>query len=235
MTETTTIAQAWVAALSELTTLTPNSKVKARSYDYKYVDLGELIEVTRPVLAQHGLVATTPVEAYEQGLAVSVHVFHVSGETLEFGPFPFPAGKDMQATGSAVTYARRYALGAALGIATEPDDDGQLAVEDAREAREAASRPARPSKPRKPAKAKKPESPALQAARAAADRLGDAARTVVPSIIEEVTGRQTKLVDLTETELEEVTSEILGVAVNQAGNPATVGEIVNQHFGEEAN
>jgi hypothetical protein len=230
-TTTTTLAQAWVAALSELTTLTPNSKVETGAYDYKYVDLGELISTTRPILAKHGLVATTPIGVHEQGLAVSVHVFHVSGETLVFGPFPFPAGKNMQATGSAVTYARRYALGAALGIATDPDDDGQLAVEDAREARPVE----KPSKPRKPAPAKKVESPALQAARAAADRLGDAARTVVPSIIGEVTGRQTKLVDLSEAELEEVTSEILGVAINQADSPATVGEIVNQHVGEEAN
>jgi len=38
-----------------------------------------------------------------------------------------PEGKTPQATGSAITYARRYALLAALGLATE-DDDGQTAA-----------------------------------------------------------------------------------------------------------
>jgi len=48
-------------------------------------------------------------------------------QQLEFGPLDLPvAGGTSQAYGSAITYARRYGMQCALGIATE-DDDGQLA------------------------------------------------------------------------------------------------------------
>jgi len=46
---------------------------------------------------------------------------------MEFGPLSIPMGKrDAHSTGSAISYAKRYALCAALGIVTE-DDDGQAA------------------------------------------------------------------------------------------------------------
>jgi hypothetical protein len=45
-----------------------------------------------------------------------------------FDPLPFPHGRDAQATGSMITYHRRYALLAALGMATGEDDDGASAV-----------------------------------------------------------------------------------------------------------
>jgi len=49
---------------------------------------------------------------------------HESGETLECGKLHVPAAKqDPQGYGSALTYARRYSLMAACGIAPE-DDDG---------------------------------------------------------------------------------------------------------------
>jgi hypothetical protein len=49
---------------------------------------------------------------------------HESGEMLECGKLHVPAAKhDPQGYGSALTYARRYSLMAACGIAPE-DDDG---------------------------------------------------------------------------------------------------------------
>lgn len=50
---------------------------------------------------------------------------------MEFGPLVLPYGNSPQAAGSAITYARRYALVAALGLATE-DDDGAAATQAAR-------------------------------------------------------------------------------------------------------
>ena len=65
---------------------------------------------------------------------------HTSGETLSSGPLHVPASKnDPQGYGSALTYARRYSLMAACGIAPE-DDDGN-----------AASKPVTYAKPSKPA------------------------------------------------------------------------------------
>jgi hypothetical protein len=121
------IAPALVAALADLTTVATGRTADAGTYSYKYADIADVVRLTRPVLASHGLVALTPLHDHGDGLACSVVILHDSGERLDFGPFPFPHGKDAQATGSMVTYHRRYALVAALGMAAGDDDDGKAA------------------------------------------------------------------------------------------------------------
>lgn len=133
-----TLAGAVVAALSDLMVIdaarTAQIPTKTGgSYSYKYADIGDAVKLTRPVLAAHGLVALTPVHGHGDGLACSVILLHASGERLDFDPFPFPHGENAQATGSMVTYHRRYALVAALGMAAGDDDDGQSAAPRERE------------------------------------------------------------------------------------------------------
>lgn len=195
------IHAALVSALADLTVVEKGNTAKiptkdGGSYSYSYADLPDVVRLTRPALAAQGLVALTPIV---EGPAVRVLIVHTSGETLDLGAFPFPPGRDAQATGSAVTYHRRYALLAALGIAADDDDDGHAATQ-------AAHRPAQP-----------PVSPALAKARKAAKALGDSARTVVPSIIAEVTGTDAKLADLDDDELAQVTKEILRTAADSEG------------------
>ena len=142
MTEHETLAQALVAALSELTVVEKGRTAKiptkdGKSYTYDYADIGDVVKLTRPKLAEHGLVALTPVHDYGNGLACTVKLVHVSGETLDLGPFPFDSARDAQSTGSAVTYFRRYALVAALGMAAGDDDDGHKAKAEQRETRPA--------------------------------------------------------------------------------------------------
>ena len=61
------------------------------------------------------------------GVTVETVFIHESGEMLECGKLHVPASKqDPQGYGSALTYARRYSLMAACGIAPE-DDDGNSA------------------------------------------------------------------------------------------------------------
>lgn len=121
------LASALVAALQQLTVVDTNRTANAGSYSYKYASIEDAVKLTRPVLAQHGLVALTPIVAHGNELACAVILLHTSGEKLEFPPFPFPHGRDAQATGSMVTYHRRYALIAALGMAAGEDDDGAAA------------------------------------------------------------------------------------------------------------
>lgn len=99
----------------------------------KYASLGAITEATRPVLAKHGL-------AYIQGLALTTdgiqvlvtRILHTSGQWIEDAGYALnPTKNDPQGMGSAVTYARRYTLGASLGIITEDDDDGNRASEPA--------------------------------------------------------------------------------------------------------
>jgi hypothetical protein len=121
-------ASALVEALGALLTVGKGREADTGAYRYQYADLGDIVNATRPTLAEHGIAVRTPIHAHGDGLAVTVQFVHTSGETLQDDPLPFPYGKDAQATGSMVTYYRRYALLAALGMAAGDDDDGAKAV-----------------------------------------------------------------------------------------------------------
>lgn len=54
-------------------------------------------------------------------------LMHKSGEWIEDTFTMKPVDERPQSLGSTITYMRRYALGAVLGIATEEDDDGNAA------------------------------------------------------------------------------------------------------------
>lgn len=132
MTETPNLAAALVAALADLTVIEKGNTAQipikgGGSYSYSYADLADVVKRTRPILAEHGIVALTPLHHHGADLACSVVLLHESGDRIDFGPFPFPHGRDAQATGSMVTYMRRYALVAALGMAAGDDDDGAAA------------------------------------------------------------------------------------------------------------
>lgn len=122
------LAAALVAALTDLCVVEKSRTANAGSYSYDYADLAAVVGVTRSSLAKHDVIALTPIHDHGPGLACTVVLLHSSGERMDLGPFPFPPGRDAQATGSMVTYHRRYALLAALGMATGEDDDGAAAV-----------------------------------------------------------------------------------------------------------
>lgn len=99
----------------------------------KYSDLASVRTAIREPFAKNGLaVIQLPRYDSDTGLVtVRTILTHKSGVTLEDEePLSLPVGKkDAQAVGSAITYARRYALMAIAGIAPE-DDDGNAAVFD---------------------------------------------------------------------------------------------------------
>jgi len=57
-------------------------------------------------------------------------ILHESGEWMSSAFKMKPVKQDPQAYGSVITYQRRYALSAILGLNTDPDDDGNSASED---------------------------------------------------------------------------------------------------------
>lgn len=94
----------------------------------KYADIGSVIDAIKPALANHGLGFTQHPQPSESGIIVETVLHHSGGESLSLGTLYVPANKlDPQAFGSALTYARRYALMTAFGVPAE-DDDGNAAV-----------------------------------------------------------------------------------------------------------
>jgi hypothetical protein len=90
----------------------------------KYVDLAGCIEAVVDALNSAGIALIQRTSEDSTGVTVETVFVHESGETLECGKLHVPASKqDAQGYGSALTYARRYSLMAACGIAPE-DDDG---------------------------------------------------------------------------------------------------------------
>ena len=93
----------------------------------KYAGLDACVEAVIDALHKHGIGLMQRTMPCESGVAVETVFIHTSGETLSSGPLQVPASKqDPQGYGSALTYARRYSLMAACGIAPE-DDDGNAA------------------------------------------------------------------------------------------------------------
>jgi len=94
----------------------------------RYADLGSIIEAARPVMTKNGLTFTQLVYRDETGIGVETVLMHASGEwissrlSVEVGE---ERGKSTaQVAGSVITYLRRYALAAILGIYADEDTDG---------------------------------------------------------------------------------------------------------------
>lgn len=95
----------------------------------KYADLASVIEAVRPI-AEQGIWFRQVLHEGADGVTVET-LYTGFGATISAGTLFMPAGKkDAQGFGSALTYARRYALQTAFGLATE-DDDGNAAAKSA--------------------------------------------------------------------------------------------------------
>lgn len=93
----------------------------------KYADLSACVEAVIDALNKNGIALMQHSHECGDGVLVETVFVHESGEILSAGKLHVPATKkDAQGYGSALTYARRYSLMAACGIAPE-DDDGNAA------------------------------------------------------------------------------------------------------------
>jgi len=93
----------------------------------RYADLSACVEAVITGLNDNGIALIQTCYDCATGVMVETMFVHESGEMLECGILHVPASKqEPQGYGSALTYARRYSLMAACGIAPE-DDDGNSA------------------------------------------------------------------------------------------------------------
>lgn len=93
-----------------------------------YSSLASVIDAVRPALSSNGLAFVQKLHNADGGVAVETVLIHESGQEMSCGTLFIPATKqDAQGFGSALSYAKRYSLQSALGIASA-DDDGEAAV-----------------------------------------------------------------------------------------------------------
>ena len=95
------------------------------SYKFKYADLATIDSVITIPLSGNGLSVTQLVE--EPGV-VTTMLLHKSGQFISTtSRMPMTGVTDKQAIGGVITYLRRYALAAILGIVSDEDDDANYA------------------------------------------------------------------------------------------------------------
>lgn len=96
------------------------------SFTYRYADLGDIQRAIGAKLAANGLAITFDTEEHGERLDVICRVHHIAGHSSS-ARFPVPIDRSTrmnaaQQVGAALSYGRRYALTAALGIVTADED-----------------------------------------------------------------------------------------------------------------
>ena len=135
-TDITQLAKAMLAVQKQLT---PATKDATNPYTRsRYATLNAVMDACKSALLDNGIWLTQITVPSESGtIALLTKLTHAETGQYQASVTVLPLQKpDCQGAGSAITYARRYALTAMLGMVTEDDDDG-----------EGAKLPPRPTRP----------------------------------------------------------------------------------------
>lgn len=99
--------------------------VKTKAYEFKYATLGNIIDKIKAPLKEAGLVYTQTIDGDK---IVTTLAAVEDGSTIQ-STMPIVFGADPKQVGASITYYRRYALVAMLGIAGEEDKDAPEAAQ----------------------------------------------------------------------------------------------------------
>lgn len=130
--QTDALAVALAKAQAAMTTVTRDREVEVRTktggtYKFKYATLDAIIEHVRKPLSDNGMWFTQTLENGDGKYKLITTLLHSSGQSLRSETPLLVENAGNQAFGSALTYMRRYALSAMLGIAADDDDDANSA------------------------------------------------------------------------------------------------------------
>jgi len=117
-------AEAFAKAQGELTN-PPKNKVNPH-FNSRYVDLSDGLDVIRKTFSKNGLAVIQGTTFENEVTILTTRILHKSGQWMEW-TYPVSGLDTHQKMGSAMTYARRYALFSIVGVAGEDDDDGNAA------------------------------------------------------------------------------------------------------------
>jgi hypothetical protein len=122
-----TLAEALIMLQARLPRIPFNASIQFGNRTHKYADLASITDAIFPLLHDVGLAWVTRPTLRDDGQFVLAYGLLFAATAEELGGFyPLP-NSTPQTIGSAITYARRYALCSILGIAAEDDDDAQTA------------------------------------------------------------------------------------------------------------
>lgn len=108
----------------------PSKSADNPFFKSKYVPLENVISTIKKYAIPKGLSYFQDTMTNEKGdIGIRTRIQHVSGQFIETDILYLPNDKkNAQGAGSSITYARRYQLSAAFGIASDEDDDGNGAA-----------------------------------------------------------------------------------------------------------
>jgi hypothetical protein len=126
--------KAFYKALSEFQTQIPSIKKTKTVYNrdgktvrYNYASFDDVVEAIKPLLDKYGLSYRFEAEYQDKIIIVKCFISHIEGwqeittfrAIVQYSEYMLP----IQALATALTYAKRYSLSLALGLATEEDTD----------------------------------------------------------------------------------------------------------------
>lgn len=108
------------------------SAVKGSNNPYfksKYADLNSVIQACKEHLNEEGISVLQPVVSDSSGDYVETILLHTSGQSYSSKMrLKMQKENDMQAYGSAISYARRYGLQSMIFLPSSDDDDGESTI-----------------------------------------------------------------------------------------------------------
>lgn len=102
----------------------PIKKANTNTYHHsKYADINDVLDEIKPLLTKQGILLMQPIKFDEMGNILETILLHVESDTRVESSIRLVEFGDSQKNGSNITYYRRYALVALLGLEGE-DEDG---------------------------------------------------------------------------------------------------------------
>jgi hypothetical protein len=120
-----------LAALTEVQSCLPTMPKASQAYGYKYTDLDTITQTIKPILSKHGIGYMQSVGGLaENALTLTTRIFNKKGEYIEdtaaLPTITSTKNNAAQTLGMSITYMRRYALCAMLGITSDEDVDANI-------------------------------------------------------------------------------------------------------------
>ena len=120
-----------LAALAEVQSELPTMPKSTQAYGYKYTDLDTITQTIKPILSKHGIGYMQSVGGLtENALTLTTRIFNKKGayieDTAALPTITSTKNNAAQTLGMSITYMRRYALCAMLGITSDEDVDANI-------------------------------------------------------------------------------------------------------------